>query len=67
MKTRATLLMFTLASADVQACSVCFQGGNSRSAYLATTFALASLPLLMVSGIIFFVRRRIKAQASVME
>lgn len=61
---KTALTFFLLAASHASACSVCFQGGNSRTAYLATTGALASLPFLMIGGIIFFVRRHLKQSQS---
>ena len=55
----ASLILFSTVHAN--ACSVCFQGNHARSAYLATTGALLSLPLLLVGGFIIVIRRRMKA------
>ncbi len=60
-----SLLFLTATCAD--ACSVCFQGGNARGAYLATTGALASLPFLMIGGFIIVVRRRMKREQTLEE
>jgi len=44
-----------------EACSVCFQGGTSeaaRVAFIASTAAMTFLPLAVVGGVAWWVRRR---------
>ena len=60
MKTLIASLLL-LGSIHANACSVCFQGNQARTAYLATTGALLSLPLLLVGGFVIVIRRRMKA------
>ena len=59
MKALVTTLLL-LGASHAQACAVCFQGNHARSAYLATTGALLSLPVLLVGGIILVIRKRMK-------
>jgi hypothetical protein len=41
------------------ACAVCFSGRDeTRAAFLATTLGLSALPLAMIGGLAFWLRRR---------
>ena len=55
----ASLLL--IGTVQANACAVCFQNNHARSAYLATTGALLSLPIFLVGGFIIVIRRRMKA------
>lgn len=50
----------TLAPRVAQACSVCTAGRDdeTRAAFLATTGVLSLLPLVMVGGLVWWLRRR---------
>jgi len=65
--TRGTLLLppawLALAPELARACAVCGAGANedeSRVAYLLTTVALSALPLGMLGGFAFWLRREHK-------
>jgi high-affinity Fe2+/Pb2+ permease len=49
-----------LAPGAALACSVCMSGRDdeTRAAFLATTGLLTALPLLMVGGLVWWLRRR---------
>lgn len=50
-----------LAPELAQACAVCGAGADedqSRAAYLATTIGLSALPLLLLGGILLWIRAR---------
>jgi hypothetical protein len=57
---RLIVSLLLIGTTHAHACAVCFQGNHARGAYLATTGALMSLPALLVGGIVFAVRRRMK-------
>jgi len=45
----------------VEACPVCFQsGGEERWAFYVTTALLSVLPLLMVGGLVYFLKKRFR-------
>jgi hypothetical protein len=46
------------------ACPVCFAGNGeeSRTAFLTTTIFMTSLPLAMIGGVIWWLRRRLLQQ-----
>jgi hypothetical protein len=52
-----------LAPGAALACSVCMAGRTEeqRNAFLATTGVLSALPLLMVGGLMWWLRRRARA------
>jgi hypothetical protein len=44
------------------ACSVCFSGSEeSRAAFIGTTVFLSVLPLAMIGGLVWWIRRRLRA------
>lgn len=44
------------------ACSVCFSGPDeTRGAFLMTTIAMSALPLALIGGVIWWLRRQMKA------
>jgi hypothetical protein len=55
-----------LAPQAAQACSVCTGGQNDalRRAYLLGGLSMSALPLLAVTGLIFWLRRRARALAA---
>ena len=55
------VLGLVLGLSRLDACPVCFQsGGEERWAFYATTAFLTVLPLSMVGGIVFWLRRRFR-------
>lgn len=54
------LSVLMLGTVHASACAVCFQNNHARSAYLATTGVLLSLPIAIVGGFIMVIRRRMK-------
>jgi hypothetical protein len=61
MKPIITAFFFFLFAAvsRAEACPVCFQsGGEERWAFYATTVLLTMLPLMMVGGFVFFLKKR---------
>ena len=54
------MILFGLLS-RAEACPVCFQsGGEERWAFYGTTAFLSVLPLLMVGGFVYFLRKRFR-------
>ena len=51
-----------LAPRAVHACAVCFGGqeGDTRTAFILTTAFLTFLPLLMIGGLVWWLRRRFR-------
>ena len=44
------------------ACSVCFSGPDeSRTAFLMTTVGMSALPLVLIGGVIWWLRRQVNA------
>ena len=64
MRRRALTLLALLAPSAAQACAVC-QAANSRNraAFLGTTILLSLLPLAMIAGGLWWLRRNSRALA----
>lgn len=58
----ALVSVILLTPAWAQACSVCFSAREgTRSAFLITTIALSLLPLGLIGGVIFWLRRKARS------
>ena len=57
---RAAALAIVFAPEVASACSVCFSGRSdeTRIAFIATTAFLTALPLLLIGGLVWWLRRR---------
>ena len=57
---------FLLMAGAANACPVCFDPQNeaNRVAFIATTVFLTFLPLLMIGGIVLWLRRRFRVAAA---
>jgi hypothetical protein len=55
------MLALFLVPVTAQACPVCFSGNGeeNRAAFLFTTIFLTSLPLAMIGGVVWWLRRRL--------
>jgi hypothetical protein len=60
------LLLSFAAAGSAEACAVCFQAKTdaSRIAFIATTAAMTALPLLLIGGVVYWVRSRFRSQAA---
>ena len=57
-----TAMVVMAHAVPARACAVCFQAKEgSRMAYYGTTAALLLLPLLLIGGFVFWIRRRLMA------
>ena len=58
----APAAIFILAPRTVHACAVCFGGqeGDTRTAFIVTTAFLTFLPLLIIGGVVWWLRRRFR-------
>jgi hypothetical protein len=58
------VLMLLVVLPDVaHACPVCFdQNEKNRLAFFTTTIFLSALPLMMIAGMVWFVRKKMKLQ-----
>jgi high-affinity Fe2+/Pb2+ permease len=56
----AASALVALAPGAAQACAVCFSGEeeSGRIAYLTTTLLMSALPLGMIGGLVWWLRRR---------
>ncbi len=55
----------SLAPRAAEACAVCFSGREgSRVAFIVTTAILTVLPLALIGGFVFWLRRRAREQSS---
>ena len=62
MKTLFTSALATIALPEAaEACAVCFQAKTdaTRVAFIASTAAMTGLPLLVVGGVAWWVRRKV--------
>jgi len=61
----ALAALWLLAPRAVHACSVCFGGqeGDTRMAFILTTAFLTFLPLLIIGGAVWWLRRRFRQLA----
>jgi NADH:ubiquinone oxidoreductase subunit 3 (subunit A) len=57
---RVAMLAIVLTPEIATACSVCFSGRSdeTRVAFIATTALLTALPLLLIGGFVWWLRRR---------
>lgn len=65
----ALAVLLTLLSGEASACAVCFQAKSdaTRVAFIASTAAMTFLPLLVVGGVAWWVRRKfVQADARVL-
>ena len=55
--------ILTIAPDVARACSVCSAGRDdeTRAAFIATTIALSVLPLALIGGFVWWIRRRVRA------
>ncbi len=60
------LLAFVFLSDAAQACAVCAAGEDDRSrdSYIVATIVMSVLPVSLVGGFVFYVRRRLRALGS---
>lgn len=55
----AAAALIALAPGAAEACAVCFSGREEgRAAYLATTLLMTLLPLGLIGGLVWWLRRR---------
>ena len=57
---RIAVLVIVFSPEIAAACSVCFSGRSdeTRVAFIATTALLSALPLLLIGGLVWWMRRR---------
>lgn len=62
MSSRLAAFVVTLTPAVARACPVCFDPNEgNRWAFIATTALLSTLPLLMVGGIVLWIRDTLRS------
>ncbi len=60
-----TLGFFFVTMSQLDACAVCFSAKEgARGAFYITTAVLTFLPLALISGVIFWLKKKLKAQES---
>lgn len=60
-----TLGVFLVTMSQLDACAVCFSAKEgARGAFYATTAALTFLPLGLIGGIVFWLKKKLKAVES---
>lgn len=53
---------FLLLAPNAHACAVCFSStGSNRLFYFLTTILLTFLPLTMIGGVIYWIKRRVRS------
>lgn len=58
-----TLGLFLVTMSQLDACAVCFSAKEgARGAFYLTTAVLTFLPLGMIGGIIFWIRKKLRSQ-----
>jgi hypothetical protein len=58
-------LAFLVLAGSADACAVCFQAKTdaSRIAFIASTAAMTALPLVVIGGLVWWVRKRFRAES----